>query len=166
MTRLLMTLAVLALVAMPVFAQNPDPGVQVVDCFEDPVGSGNWTYWFYTCSGDFSANDLHLELTQAEIDEGTVIIGCSVPDLPGFVCDFNATSASWDFPLVGPFGCVPGVSGQYLDIVISTGDGSTIVTETWTLDGAPVGSFTTLVACPPPTSTETEAWGTIKALFR
>lgn len=165
MKKLLMLLSVCTLVAMPVVAQTPTPGVQVVDCYEDPVGSGNWTYWFFVCAGEFSANDLHLTLTQAEIDEGTVVIGCSVPALPGFACEFDPVSASWTFPLVGSFECVPGVAGEYLDIEIATGDGSTIVTETWTLDGAPVGTFTTLVACVP-SSIETGAWGEIKTLFR
>lgn len=154
------------LFAMPAIAEpNPTPGLQVVECTEDPAGSGNWTYWFYACTGEFDANDLHIGLTAAEIAEGTQVLDCSVPDLPGFGCSSTATTADYVFPVVGPYTCVPGIAGQYFDVSLHTMDGLTVVIETWTMDGAPIASFTTLIACPP-TGTEASTWGRVKTLFR
>jgi hypothetical protein len=144
---------------------TPTPGIQVVECGEDPPGSGTWWYLFFACVGDFQANDLHIALTPAEIAEGTVVVGCSVPVLPGFSCASAPGSVDYYFPLVGPWACVPGISGQYFDVWLNTPDGSTIVIETWTLDGDPIASFTTLIACPP-TGTEASTWGQVKTLFR
>ena len=140
------------------------PGVQVVTCEEVPPGSGQWYYEFYVCSGDFLANDLHLELVQEEIDQGTVIIDCTVPNLTGYSCASDATSVSYFFPTIDPFSCVPGIADVYLGVTILTPDGFTVVTETWTLDGVPVGIFGTSIACPPvPTSEST--WGTVKSMY-
>jgi hypothetical protein len=142
-----------------------DPGVQVVECYEDPVGSGDWHYTFFVCTGSFSANDFHLELTAAEIGEGTVIIGCDTPaGLPGYGCSHTATMASWTFPMFGAFDCIPGVANEYLEISIHTIDESTIVTELFTVDGNIVAAYTTLVACPP-VPVEPSTWGTIKSLY-
>ena len=140
------------------------PGVQVVDCEEMPPGSGQWYYEFFVCSGNFSANDLHIELSQNDLDQGSAIVGCTVPDLPGFSCAFDATTASYFFPTVGPFNCVPGIGDSYLGITILTPDGFSVVNEIWTLDGNPVGIFGTSIACPPvPTSEST--WGTVKSMY-
>lgn len=75
----------ISLFAIPALA-IPTPGLQVVDCVEDPPGSGNWSYLFFVCTGDFEANDLHVDLVPAEISEGTVVLCCTVPDLPDYTC--------------------------------------------------------------------------------
>jgi len=167
MNKLLSILAIMALVA---FVAGPSaapitPGLQVVDCVEEPPGSGIWVYSFFVCTGVFDANGLQIGLDPAEVTEGTVIRGCGIPSLPGYSCSFTSDLASWDVPEVGPFTCVPGMIDEYLEITIATADGISIVSEVWTMNSTPVGTFTTLIACSP-TSTETSAWGSIKTLFR
>ena len=66
MNKLLSVLVVLALVVGSSTAGRT-PGLQVVDCVEDPPGSGVWIYSFFVCTGAFNANDLHIGLTPAEI---------------------------------------------------------------------------------------------------
>ncbi len=167
MKKLLTILIMLTFAAGLSAAATPNPGLQILECVEDPPGSGIWTYTFFVCTGGYDANDLHIGLVQSEIDEGSVIIGCGFhPDLVGYSSSFTSEVASWVFPVTGPFSCVPGIAGQYLDITIATADDVTVVTETWTLDGSSVGTSTTVITCPPPTSTESSTWGTIKTLFQ
>ncbi len=140
------------------------PGIQVVGCEEIPPGSDQWFYEYFVCGGPFSANDLHIALSQEEIDQGSQIVGCSVPDMPGYTCAFDATTASYYFPTIGPFTCIPGEDGMWLGITILTPDGFTIVTESWTLDGVPVGVYGTSITCPP-VPTEKSTWGVIKSMY-
>ena len=163
--KMLLSLFAGLLLAATVASANPLPGIQVVNCIEEPPGTDIWVYDYFTCTGDFSANDLHIVLDPDEIAEGTIIMDCSVPNLPGYSCTFDATSATYYFPLKGPFSCVPGVSGQYLDIVIYTTDEFTRVLEQWTLDGAIIASFNTSITCPP-VPTEDSAWGAVKSMYR
>ena len=160
MKRFLIILAILALAA-PAAANR---GVQVIDCLEDPPDSDIWHYQYFSCTGDFSADGLTITLTPGEIDEGSVVMGCSVPDLPGYDCGYDAESAWYVFPEVGAFDCVPGVPGEYLGITIFTPDEFTTVYEVWTLAGEPTGSFVTLVTCPV-TPVRESAWGTLKSLY-
>jgi len=141
-----------------------DPGVQVVQCHEDPPGSDNWHYSFFVCTGTFNANDFHLQLTTGEIAEGTEILGCDIPALPGYGCSYTPSVASWTFPTVGSFECIPGIADMYLSISIHTPDESTVVTELFTLNGNIVGAFTSLVSCPP-VAVEPSTWGMIKSLY-
>ncbi|MFH1681270.1 MAG: hypothetical protein ABIH26_11595 [Candidatus Eisenbacteria bacterium] len=161
MRKLLTGALLVAFIALPALAR--DPGIQVVDCIEDPPGI--WTYFFFACTGEFYANGLEIGLTGPEWDEPTVVLGCSVPDLPGYSCASDATMAHYFFPSAGNYTCVPGVVGQYFDIVLSTADGVTIVYETWTLYGVPEDSFFSVIACPP-MGTESSTWGHLKTLFR
>jgi len=160
-------LSVLAgvLLAATTASANPLPGIQVVSCFESPPGSDHWDYDFFTCTGDFSANDLHVRLTPVEIAEGTVIVGCGNPVLPGYDCSGDATTATYTFPLKGPFSCVPGIAGAYLEILINTPDEFTRVVESWTLDGVVVANFNTSIACLP-IPVEESAWGAVKSMYR
>jgi hypothetical protein len=150
----------LAAVASPAFA-----GVQVTTC--DEIEPGVLRYTFFACAPNIDANDLHIQLTAGEINQGEQIVGCGVPNLPGFSCNSNATSASYFFPTIGPFDCVPNLPGDINKFVIdiATGDGLTVVQEIWTLDGVQVAGFISVVACPP-ISVEDETWGRIKALYR
>ena len=163
--KVLISMFVVIMFAATLASANPTPGVQVVDCLEEPPDTDQWIYDYFVCTGAFDANDLHIILDDDEIAEGSIILGCSVPDLPGYSCEFDATSASYYFPTVGPFACVPGISGEYLDIVIFTTDEFTRVIETWTLDGDVVGSFNTSITCPP-VPVEESAWGAVKSMYR
>ena len=155
-------LAILAGLCMTAAFASADPGIQVVACEE--MSPDVWHYDFFTCTGDFEANDLHIQLTPEEIAEGTIIMGCSIPDLPGYSCEYTATEASWVFPILGTFECVPGVSGYYLDIEIFTMDEFTRVYEIWTLNGDVIASFSTSISCPP-VAVESSTWGNIKSMF-
>jgi hypothetical protein len=160
-------LASIALSALMVVAVagSAYAGVQVTTC--DDLGNGVWRYTFFACAPNIDANDLHIRLTAGEIGQGEQIVACGVPALAGFSCDFNATEASYFFPTIGPFECVPNLPGDINKFVIevATADGVTVVEEIWTLDGAEVAGFTTLIACPP-ISVEEQSWGRIKALYR
>ena len=79
-------------------------GIQVTTCVD--LGDGVWRYTFFACAPNIDANDLHVRLTQAEIMQGEEVVGCGVPNLAGFSCNFTPTEASYFFPTIGPFDCV------------------------------------------------------------
>jgi len=161
--KLMLSIMVGVLFAATMASATPLPGIQVVACYEEPPGV--WHYDYFTCTGDFEANDLHIQLHPDEIDEGTVIMGCSVPDEPGYTCSYTATQADYTFPTVGTYECVPGLSGQYLGISIQTDDEFTRVLEIWTLDGEVVGQFNTSITCPPVPVDESD-WSSVKSMYR
>ncbi len=143
------------------------PGLQVVDCMESQPGSHIWTFTFFACLGDFSANDLHIEM----VDEGGVplpgveVMSCTVPDLPGYSCSVDDdTTVSYFFPTVGPYSCVPGLADQYLTVTMYTEYEPTMARETWTMDGVPIASFNTSFVCVP-VATGSSSWGTVKSLY-
>jgi len=152
--------AAVILVAGPVLA-----GVQTTTCTD--LGNGVWHYTFFACAPNVNANDLHIDLLGSEIGQGEVVIGCSAPPLAGYSCSFTPTGASYFFPTIGPFDCVPNLPGDInkFGIDIQTADGITLVTETWTLDGAVVAAFTSVISCPP-VSVDDNTWGKVKALYR
>jgi hypothetical protein len=141
------------------------PGLQVTTCTD--LGDGVWHYTFFACTPNIDANDLHVRLLDSEVLQGEAIVGCSVPALAGFGCSFTPTEASYSFPTVGPFACVPDLPGDVnkFGIDVLTPDGVSLVQEIWTLDGAVVAAFTTVIACPP-VSVEDVTWGRVKALYR
>jgi len=140
-------------------------GLQVTTC--EDLGDNTWRYTFFACAPNIDANDLHVRLMAAEIGQGEQIVGCAVPALAGFSCNFDATAASYFFPAIGPFECVPSLPGDANKFVIdvSTMDGVTLVDEIWTLDGVEVAGFVSVIACPP-ISVESQSWGRIKSLYR
>jgi hypothetical protein len=148
--------------AIPVLASA---GVQVTTC--EDLGNGVYRYTFFACTPNVDANDLHIRLLPSEINAGESVVGCAVPAIAGFSCNFNATEASYFFPQIGPFECVPALPGDANKFVIdiSTADGVSLVEEIWTLDGAVVAGFTSVITCPP-VSVEPGTWGSVKALYR
>ena len=154
--------ALVVLVAAPAMA---NPGLQVTTCRD--LGDGVWRYSFFACAPNIDANDLHVRLLDSEVLEGEAIVGCAVPALAGFGCGFTPTEASYMFPAIGPFDCVPDLPGDVNKFVIdvATNDGVTLVEEIWTLDGQEVAGFTTVLACPP-ISVDGATWGRVKAMYR
>jgi hypothetical protein len=153
------------LAAVALLASAAPAGVQVTTCRE--VGGGVWHYTFFACAPNIHANDLHIRLTAAEVQQGEIVVACSVPAVPGFSCSTTPNQASYVFPTIGPFDCVPEIPGDAgkFDIDIATADGVTIVEEIWTLDGNVVAAFMTLITCPP-ISVDTSTWGQVKTLYR
>lgn len=158
------TLAASALL-VAAMASTALAGIQVTTCVD--LGGGVWRYTFFACAPNIDANDLHVRLSNTEIMQGEEIVGCGVPALPGFSCAFTPTEASYFFPTIGPFDCVPAIPGDINKFVldVATTDGMTIVEEIWTLDGVEVAGFLSVIACPP-VSVEDESWGRVKALYR
>jgi hypothetical protein len=56
------------------------------------------------------------------------------------------------------------VAGEWLTFEIYITDGTTFVDEIWTMDGSPVGGFTTFISCPP-VAIEASTWGKVKTLY-
>ncbi|MEZ5063507.1 MAG: hypothetical protein R3B81_02180 [bacterium] len=154
-----------ALAAAFAFAIPALAGVQVTTCQD--LGGGVWRYTFFACAPNVDANDLHINLLGSEITSGESVVGCAVPALAGFSCSSTATGASYFFPQIGPFECVPALPGDANKFVIDiqTADGVSLVEEVWTLDGVTVAGFTSVIACPP-VSVEGETWGRVKSLYR
>jgi hypothetical protein len=151
--------AVLVLLAVPATA-----GLQVTTCRD--LG-GTWYYTFFACTPNVHANDLHVRLTTVEVQQGEKIVACTVPAAPGFGCTTTATEATYQFPLIGPFECVPAIPGDAgkFGIEIASPDGITIVEEIWTLDGAVAAAFVSVITCPP-VPVESSTWGAVKSLYR
>ena len=152
--------AAVMLVGAPALA-----GVQTTTCTD--LGGGVWYYTFFACAPNVNANDLHINLLASEIGQGESVVGCSVPALPGYSCSFTPTGASYFFPTIGPFDCVPNLPGDVnkFDIEIMSADGISLVEEIWTLDGVPVAGFISVITCPP-VAVEDNTWGQIKTLYR
>jgi hypothetical protein len=162
MRRFATSLAILLAAAV----MNPAlAGIQVTTCEE--IEEGVMRYTFFACAPNIDANDLHIQLFVTEIGQGEEVVGCGVPNLPGFSCNSNATQASYFFPTIGPFDCVPDLPGDANKFVIdvATADGLTLVQEIWTLDGVQVAGFISVIACPP-ISVEEQSFGRVKALYR
>ena len=164
MTRSFRYAAVIAVfvLAIPVLASA---GVQVTTC--EDLGNGVYRYTFFACTPNVDANDLHIRLLPSEVSAGEAVVGCAVPALAGFSCNFIATEASYFFPAIGPFECVPALPGDANKFVIdiASADGVSLVDEIWTLDGVVVAGFTSVITCPP-VPVEPETWGSVKALYR
>lgn len=158
---LLFGVAVTLLVA-PTLA---NAGLQVTTCEE--LGNDVWRYTFFACTPNLAANDLHVRLLSSEEAQGEAIVGCGAPDVAGFSCDFTASEATYLFPMIDPFQCVPDIPGDVNKFVVDilSLDGITLVEEIWTLNGQVVAGFTTVITCPP-VSVEPESWGRVKALYR
>lgn len=148
------------LVASPALA-----GVQTTTCTD--LGGGVWYYTFFACAPNVDANDLHINLLMSEQMQGEQVVGCYAPALPGFSCSFTATGASYFFPTIGPFDCVPNLPGDInkFGIEILSADGISLVEEIWTLDGVTVAGFISVITCPP-VAVEDETWGRIKSIYR
>ena len=156
------------LVTIVVFWGAPalgNPGLQVTTC--EDLGGDVWRYTFFACTPNIDANDLHVRLLASEVSQGEAIIACDAPTIPGFSCSFTATEATYLFPTVGPFECVPDLPGDANKFVVDvlTTDGVSLVEEIWTLDGIVLAAFYAVIACPP-ISVEQETWGRVKALYR
>ena len=161
-------LTVVVLVAIVLFWGAPalgSPGLQVTTC--ENLGGDVWRYTFFACTPNVDANDLHVRLLDLEISQGEAIVACDAPALPGFSCNFTPTEATYLFPTVGPFECVPDLPGDANKFVVDvlTTDGVSLVEEIWTLDGSVVAGFNAVISCPP-ISVEPETWGRVKALYR
>jgi hypothetical protein len=158
--RIVAAAAAVVLLAVPAIA-----GLQVTTCRE--AGGGVWHYTFFACAPNIHANDLHVRLTAAEVQQGEAIVSCSVPVVPGFSCSTTPTQARYWFPLIGPFECVPVIPGDTgkFGIDVSSADGITIVEEIWTLDGSVAAAFMSVITCPP-VPVESSTWGAVKSLYR
>ena len=112
-----------ALAAAFAFAIPALAGVQVTTCQD--LGGGVWRYTFFACAPNVDANDLHINLLGSEITSGEAVVGCAVPAIAGFSCSSTATGASYFFPQIGPFQCVPALPGDANKFVIDvqTADG-------------------------------------------
>jgi len=162
MNRYYLLVVLAALLAPLSTAAALDPGIQVTSC--EDVGGGVWRYNFFACAPNINANDLHLVLGPTEIGQGEVVVGCGAPALPGFSCNFTPTEASWVFPTIGSFDCVPTAPDEFT-IDISSPDGLSLIEEIWTLDGAVMAGFVTVITCPT-VSVEPDSWGRVKTLYR
>jgi hypothetical protein len=140
-------------------------GVQVTTCEE--LTPGTWHYTFFACTPNVNADGLIIRLLPSEVGDGEVIVGCSVPAIAGFSCANVADEATFSFPEIGPFECVPDLPGDAnkfaLDIM--SADGVTLVEEIWTLGGSVQAGFISVITCPP-VSVEDSSWGSVKALYR
>jgi len=148
------------------FVETPaSAGLQVTTC--ENLGTGVWRYTFFACAPNIEADGLQIRLTPAEISQGEEIYGAYVPALPVFGSTSTATVASYSFPVITPFHCVPDVPGDSnkFAVEVATGDGLTVVEEIWTLGGVEKAGFISVFACPP-VSVEEESWGRIKTLYR
>ena len=156
-SKLIVLAGLVLLLASPVLA-----GVQVTTCQD--LGGGVTRYTFFACAPNVDANDLHIRVHPSEV--GETIVGCSVPALPGMSCSFTASEASYFFPTIGSFDCVPDLPGDINKFVIdiNAADGLTIVEEIWTLDGVEVAGFLSVISCPA-IAVEDHSWGRVKALY-
>jgi hypothetical protein len=142
-------------------------GLQVTTCDSDALPA---VYYFFACTPNVEADELVIQLLPSEVIEGTQIVDAETPGVAGFSSTVPNTSiATFAFPQIGPFACVPDLPGDQnkFRIFITTADGLTLVTETWKHQGTIVASFISVITCPPgPISVDAESWGRMKALYR
>lgn len=141
-------------------------GVQTTTCGPGPQ-PGQVSYTFFGCTPNIHADELRIVLNPMEITQGETIVGCTVPAIAGMSCSFTPTVATFLFPVIGPFQCVPATPGdiEKFGTTIATTDGTTLVDEQWFLNGAQVAGFVSVIACPS-VSVEGETWGRIKSIYR
>jgi hypothetical protein len=153
----------LLLAVIPLAAQA---GVQTTTCRSGPL-PGQMTYTFFACTPNVSADELRIALQPMEIGQGETIVGCSVPASSGMTCSFTPTVATFQFPAIGSFQCVPNIPGDSgkFSITIATADGMTIVDEQWFLMGVQTAGFIAAITCPS-VSVEDTSWGRVKAIYR
>lgn len=143
-----------------------DAGVQTTTCRMGPQ-PGQMTYTFFACTPNIHADQLDIGLHAMEIAQGETIVGCSVPAASGMTCSFTPTVATFHFPLVAPFQCVPdqpGDAGKF-SITVATTDGMTVVDEQWFRAGVQGAGFISMITCPA-IPVEDTSWGRIKATYR
>jgi len=151
------------LAVIPLAAQA---GMQTTTCRPGPL-PGQMTYTFFACTPNISADELRVALQPMEIAQGETIVGCSVPAASGMTCSFTPGVATFQFPVIGAFECVPNIPGDSgkFSITIATTDGMTIVDEEWYRLGVLKAGFISAITCPP-ISVEDTSWGRVKAIYR
>jgi hypothetical protein len=160
------TRALAAGLLMAVIPLAAQAGIQTTTCRPGPQ-PGQMVYTFFACTPNTHADELRVSLHAMEIAQGETIIGCSVPVGSGMTCSFTPMVATFLFPMIGPFECVPnlpGDSGKF-SVTIASGDGVSLVDEQWFLGGTQVAGFISVITCPP-ISVEDTSWGRIKATYR
>lgn len=146
---------------MPLYA---DASTKVTTCDGEPPLPV--TYYIFACSPGYPTDGLTLSIVGTEAVDTSIVLA-TVPEGP-YSVTFNALAATFVFPELPAFECVPAIQGDRnkFTMTLNSPDGETMVLETWTRRGVPIAAFLSAIVCPPLVGIEETTWGQIRSLYK